>query len=62
MIGVLGGAPGTVQAGRMKVFLDFEASSLSDRSYIINNGHIVHESPAAELKANPDVLHRYLGV
>jgi len=38
------------------------ALALSHRIYIINNGHIVHESPAAELKANPDMLHRYLGV
>ncbi|MBN9051771.1 MAG: ABC transporter ATP-binding protein [Rhizobiales bacterium] len=38
------------------------ALALSQRIYIINNGHIVHEAPAAELKANPDVLHRYLGV
>ena len=38
------------------------ALALSHRIYIINNGHIVHEAPAAELKANPDVLHRYLGV
>ncbi len=36
--------------------------SLAQRVYIINNGHIAHEGPAADLKANPDVLHRYLGV
>jgi branched-chain amino acid transport system ATP-binding protein len=36
--------------------------ALASRVYIINNGHIAHEGPAADLKANPDVLHRYLGV
>jgi branched-chain amino acid transport system ATP-binding protein len=36
--------------------------ALAQRVYIINNGHIAHEGPAADIKANPDVLHRYLGV
>jgi len=36
--------------------------ALAQRAYIINNGHIVHEAPADEIKANPDVLTRYLGV
>ncbi len=36
--------------------------ALATRVYIINNGHIVHEGPAAELKAQPDILQRYLGV
>jgi branched-chain amino acid transport system ATP-binding protein len=36
--------------------------ALAQRAYIINNGHIVHEGPAGEIKANPDVLRRYLGV
>jgi len=36
--------------------------ALADRAYIINNGHIVHEGPAQEIKARPDVLHRHLGV
>ncbi len=34
----------------------------AQRVYIINNGHIAHEGPAAELKAQPDLLQRYLGV
>jgi len=38
------------------------ALSLADRVYIINNGHIVEEQASAALKAQPDVLHRYLGV
>jgi len=36
--------------------------ALAHRIYILNNGHVVHEAPAAELKARPEVLHRYLGV
>jgi branched-chain amino acid transport system ATP-binding protein len=36
--------------------------ALAQRVYIINNGHIVHEGPAAEIKAKPEVLHRHLGV
>lgn len=36
--------------------------AIAQRVYVLNNGHIVHEGPAAELKAQPEVLHRYLGV
>jgi len=36
--------------------------ALAQRVYMINNGHIVHEGPAAEMRANPEVLHRFLGV
>jgi branched-chain amino acid transport system ATP-binding protein len=36
--------------------------ALADRAYIINNGHIVHEGPAQEIKARPEVLQRHLGV
>jgi branched-chain amino acid transport system ATP-binding protein len=36
--------------------------ALATRIYIINNGHIVHEGPAQELKAQPELLQRYLGV
>jgi branched-chain amino acid transport system ATP-binding protein len=36
--------------------------ALAQRVYIINNGHIAHESPAQELKAQPQLLQRYLGV
>jgi branched-chain amino acid transport system ATP-binding protein len=35
---------------------------LASRIYIINNGHIVHEAPAQEIKAQPEILQRYLGV
>ena len=36
--------------------------ALARRVYIINNGHIAHEGPADELKAQPELLQRYLGV
>ena len=36
--------------------------ALAERVYILNNGHIVHEGPAQELKAQPELLQRYLGV
>lgn len=36
--------------------------ALAQRVYIINNGHIVHEGPAQEIKTQPEVLQRYLGV
>ncbi len=35
---------------------------LADRVYIINNGHVVHEGSADEIRRNPEVLQRYLGV
>jgi branched-chain amino acid transport system ATP-binding protein len=35
---------------------------LAHRLYIINNGHIVHEGPAHEIKAQPAILQCYLGV
>ena len=36
--------------------------ALASRAYIVNNGHIVHEGPTDEIKADPRVLQRYLGV
>ena len=36
--------------------------ALANRVYIINNGHIVHEGPAQEIKARPEILQRHLGV
>jgi branched-chain amino acid transport system ATP-binding protein len=38
------------------------AIALAQRVYIINNGHIVQESSAAEIQASPEILHRHLGV
>jgi len=36
--------------------------ALAQRAYILNNGHLAHEGPAEDLRANPEILHRYLGV
>jgi branched-chain amino acid transport system ATP-binding protein len=36
--------------------------ALAQRVYVINNGHVVHEGPAEELKARPELLQRWLGV
>jgi branched-chain amino acid transport system ATP-binding protein len=36
--------------------------ALAQRVYIISNGHIAHEGPASEIKAQPGILQRYLGV
>ena len=36
--------------------------ALASRVYIVNNGHIAHEGPAAELKKQPELLQRHLGV
>lgn len=38
------------------------ALSLAHRVYLINNGHIVEEKTSDALKAQPEVLHRYLGI
>jgi branched-chain amino acid transport system ATP-binding protein len=38
------------------------ALALAHRAYILNNGHIVEERTAADLKKQPEILHRYLGV
>jgi len=54
-----------VDAGQTIVLVEQNLAAtlaLAQRAYIINNGHIVHEGPAAEIKANPDVLQRHLGV
>jgi branched-chain amino acid transport system ATP-binding protein len=36
--------------------------ALAQRVYIINNGHIAHEGPARDIKAQPEILQRHLGV
>jgi branched-chain amino acid transport system ATP-binding protein len=38
------------------------AMSLADRIYVLNNGHIVEEMAAPTVRAQPEVLHRHLGV
>ena len=53
------------QAGQTIVLVEQNLAAtlaLATRVYIINNGHIVHEGPAAELKADPRLLQRYLGI
>ncbi len=54
-----------VEAGQTIVLVEQNLAAtlaLANRAYIINNGHVVHEGPADELKADPDVLQKYLGV
>ena len=36
--------------------------TLASRVYIINNGHMAHEGSAREIRAQPEILHRYLCV
>jgi len=36
--------------------------ALAQRVYIIKNGHIAHEGPAQEIRKQPDILQRHLGV
>jgi branched-chain amino acid transport system ATP-binding protein len=54
-----------VAAGQTIVLVEQNIAAtlaLAQRVYMINNGHIVHEGPAREIQAQPQVLHRYLGV
>jgi branched-chain amino acid transport system ATP-binding protein len=54
-----------VEAGQTIILVEQNLAAtlaLAQRAYIINNGHIVHEGPAGEIKADPEVLQRYLGV
>jgi branched-chain amino acid transport system ATP-binding protein len=36
--------------------------ALAHRAYLINNGHVVHEGSVGDFKAQPEILHRFLGV
>ena len=54
-----------VAAGQTIVLVEQNIAAtlaLAQRVYIINNGHIVHEAGAQDIRTNPEVLHRYLGV
>jgi branched-chain amino acid transport system ATP-binding protein len=54
-----------VAAGQTIVLVEQNIAAtlaLAQRVYIINNGHIVHEGLAQDIRANPEILHRYLGV
>jgi branched-chain amino acid transport system ATP-binding protein len=56
---------GLAEAGQTIIVVEQNISaalSLAHRTYIINNGHIVEERSAEEMRAQPEVLHRYLGV
>jgi branched-chain amino acid transport system ATP-binding protein len=35
---------------------------LADRHYVVEKGKVVWQGDSATLSANPDVLHKYLGV
>ncbi|HEY1365157.1 MAG TPA: ABC transporter ATP-binding protein [Xanthobacteraceae bacterium] len=54
-----------VDAGQTIVLVEQNLAAtlaLAQRAYIINNGHIVHEAAAAQIKAQPEILQRHLGV
>jgi branched-chain amino acid transport system ATP-binding protein len=38
------------------------ATTLADRIYILNNGHVVEELSAESVRGQPELLHRHLGV
>jgi branched-chain amino acid transport system ATP-binding protein len=38
------------------------AMTLADRIYVLNNGHMVEELAAPAVRAQPEMLHRHLGV
>ncbi|WP_158931837.1 ABC transporter ATP-binding protein [Acidisphaera sp. S103] len=38
------------------------ALNLANRAYILNNGHVVHEGVTEELRRDPSILRRHLGV
>jgi branched-chain amino acid transport system ATP-binding protein len=35
---------------------------LARRCYVLNNGHVVYEGTPAELRRDPEFMHRHLGV
>ena len=54
-----------VEAGQTIVLVEQNLAAtlaLAQRVYIINNGHIAHEGPAQEIRAQPEILQRHLGV
>ena len=54
-----------VAAGQTIVLVEQNLAAtlaLASRVYIINNGHIAHEGPAQEIRAQPEILKRHLGV
>jgi branched-chain amino acid transport system ATP-binding protein len=54
-----------VAAGQTIVLVEQNLAAtleLAERIYVINNGHIVHEGSAREIRSNHGILQRYLGV
>jgi branched-chain amino acid transport system ATP-binding protein len=54
-----------VEAGQTIILVEQNLAAtlaLAQRTYIINNGHIVFEGGADDLRASPDIMNRYLGV
>ena len=54
-----------VAAGQTVVLVEQNIAAtlaLAQRVYVLNNGHIAHESSAEELRAQPEILKRHLGV
>jgi branched-chain amino acid transport system ATP-binding protein len=54
-----------VEAGQTIVLVEQNLAAtlaLASRVYIINNGHIAHEGSADEIKADPRLLQRFLGI
>ena len=54
-----------VRAGQTIVLVEQNIAAtlaLAERVYMLNNGHIVHEGPAREIEAQPEILRRHLGV
>ena len=54
-----------VTAGQTIVLVEQNLAAtlaLAHRVYIIKNGHIAHEGPAEEIRAQPELLQRHLGV
>ncbi len=53
------------QAGQTIILVEQNIAAtlaLATRVYFIANGHIAHEGPAAELKKDPQLLQKYMGV
>ncbi len=38
------------------------ALRFATRAVVMSNGTIVHDGPAEEVRANPEILHRHIGV
>ena len=54
-----------VAAGQTIVLVEQNLAAtlaLAHRVYILKNGHVAHEGPAEEIRAQPELLQRHLGV